>query len=423
MKFQLASPSNYFTNLALPWSLHLTQWPEQHFVDVAHGIHRNVVKFTSHGDKVYAMKELRQNVAEHEYEMLKELEERGLPVVEVVGLITERDIEVPPREYIDDYVDMNERALLITQYLDGSLPYRVIIERGIHIDQLEMMLDALAELLVRLHISGFYWGDCSLSNALFKRDAGHMAAFLVDAETGEFFDFLSIGRREYDLDLAHTNIAGDLMDLQAAGVLPINLDPVDLADSLVDRYNNLWNELTRDEVFSPAEQYKVESRIRRLNDLGFDIEEMEISTLDSGEKVRMQVKVVEPWHHRRRLQNLTGLSVQENQARRLLTDLDQYKARLSQDFGREVPEAVAAFRWLTEVYQKALEAIPQDLKGGLEDAELFHELLEHRWFTSEYAGKDIGLDEAIRSYIENVLKQRKQGGEFSPDQDAFYRSR
>ncbi|WP_428244315.1 DUF4032 domain-containing protein [Gynuella sp.] len=406
MKFQLSSPGHYLTDLSLPWSLHLTQWPAQHFVKVAHGIHRNVVKFISHKNRVYALKELSRKVAEHEYSMLKELEERGLPVVEAVGLISDRDKEVPKVSWLEEYFDMSDRALLITEYLRGTLPYRVIIENGIDRYQLNLMLDALADLLVKLHLSGFYWGDCSLSNALFKRDAGLMAAYLVDAETASFVPDMTRHRREYDLELAHTNIAGDLMDLQAAGLLPLNMDPIDLTDFLVERYNTLWDELTRDEVFDTAAQHEVEKRIRRLNDLGYNVEEMEINTLESGKKVKMTVNVVEPWHHRRKLQSLTGLDVQENQAKRLLNDLHQYRARINREYDYHIPREVAAFKWLTEIYQPAIDAIPEDLRGGLDPAELYHELLEHRWYMSERFHHDIGLKEAIRSYIENVLKLR-----------------
>src|SRR5207247_5626162 len=69
---------------------------------------------------------------------------------------------------------------------------------------------------VRLHLAGFYWGDCSLSNTLFRRDAGALAAYLVDAETGEMHPRLSDGQRSYDIDIATENIAGEIYDLQAA---------------------------------------------------------------------------------------------------------------------------------------------------------------------------------------------------------------
>jgi hypothetical protein len=48
--------------------------------------------------------------------------------------------------------------------------------------------------------------------------------------------------------------------------------------------------------------------------------------------------------------------------------------------------------------------VPQELCGRRAPAELFHELLEHRWFLSERAGRDVGIDAAIASYVETVLR-------------------
>jgi len=408
MKFQIASPSHYFTDLRLPWSRHLNDWPEDSFVEVARGIHRNVVKFISHKDQVYALKELATPIARNEYRLLRELEELGLPVVEPVGLVTDRDenVQIATQKDGKQLISLENRGLLITNYLVVALPYRIIIQQGISPEQMHQMLDALAELLVRLHLSGFYWGDCSFSNALFRRDAGLMAAYLVDAETGELLDELTDRRREFDLDLAHTNIAGDLMDLEANPGLPGGLDPIDLADSLVERYTNLWAELTRTDVFDPEDQYMIEKRIGRLNELGFDVEEMEITTVDNGKQVRMVPRVVEHWHHKRKLASLTGLQVQENQARRLLNSLNRYRITLSEQEGRDVPLPVAAYRWTAEVFNPSVQLVPNNLKGGLDDAEIFHEILEHRWYLSEARHADVGMPYASKSYVENVLKKR-----------------
>jgi hypothetical protein len=301
---------------------------------------------------------------------------------------------------------MKGRGLLVTHYMVGALPYRIIIQQGISSKQMYQMLDALAELLVRLHLSGFYWGDCSFSNALFRRDAGLMAAYLVDAETGEMMEEVSTYRREFDLDIARTNIAGDLMDIEASDGLPGNLDPIDLADTLVERYTQLWTELTRDEVFDPEDQYMIEKRISRLNDLGFDVEEMEITTVDNGKQVRMVPRIVEHWHHKRKLASLTGLQAQENQARRLLNSLYRYKVILSERAGSDVPLAVVAYRWLSEIFNPAVRGVPEHLKGDLDDAEMFHEILEHRWYLSEASGHDVGMEYASNSYVTNVLSKR-----------------
>src|SRR4030067_606569 len=110
--------------------------------------------------------------------LLIELGRRRLPAVEPIGEVRAR---TPAGEG-------EERGVLITRYLEASLPYRTLfMNRGLERYR-ERLLDAMTSLLVRLHLTGFYWGDCSLSNTLFRRDAGELQAFLVDAETSAFHD-------------------------------------------------------------------------------------------------------------------------------------------------------------------------------------------------------------------------------------------
>ena len=110
--------------------------------------------------------------------------------------------------------------MLITRHLDFSLPYRSLFSGPGVPDLRNSLLDALAELLVRIHLAGFFWGDCSLSNTLFRRDAGTLSAYLVDAETGELHPQLSDGQRAHDLQVAEENVAGELLDLEAADGRP-----------------------------------------------------------------------------------------------------------------------------------------------------------------------------------------------------------
>jgi hypothetical protein len=265
-------------------------------------------------------------------------------------------------------------------------------------------VDALALLLVRLHLAGFFWGDVSLSNTLFRRDAGRFAAYLVDAETGQLFEGrLSNGQRENDLEIARVNIAGELMDLLASGKAQ-DIDPNSVSRRIVDKYHELWKELTATEVFDEAERWRISKRVKRLNELGFDIEELSIVKDDEGHTVKIQPKVVDAGHHARRLLLLTGLDVEENQARRLLNDIDQYKlanARPGAD------EEVMAHEWLSNVFEPVIGSIPSEFTGRLEPAELFHEVLEHRWYVSEDKGTDVPLVEAVRSYVSDVLSKRR----------------
>lgn len=393
MRFRLANAEDYPAGLNLPWATPLEDWPDDRCTDVERGLHRNPVRFVAHEGAIYAIKELLERVAEREYALLRSLEELSLPVVEPVGLVTDRPV-VPGGE---------PRGLLVTRFLQHSMPFRNVISRGVSAGQAFQLLDALADLLVNLHLAGFFWGDCSLSNALFRLDAGRYSAYLVDAETGEMHVTLSNGQRRHDLAIAGENVAGEFMDLQAGFGLPEGLDPIELGAGLTTRYEQLWAELTREEVFAAQEQYRVDSRIKRVNELGFDVEELDIETIDGGHKIRLRVQVVEPGHHRRRLQALTGLDVQENQARRLLNDLDHFRAWQSGLEGRPIAEREAAKRWLEESYRPTLAAIPREQAAKLDPAEIFHQLLEHRWYMSERLGRDLPLAEVVPSYVAEVL--------------------
>ena len=294
----------------------------------------------------------------------------------------------------------------MTRHLRFSLPYRALYSQTLRPDTATRFADALAVLLVRLHIVGFFWGDVSLSNTLFRRDAGSFAAYLVDAETGELMPgSLSDGQRENDLEIARVNVAGELLDLQAGGRLDEDIDPVAIATSILNSYRSLWNELTGWESFDQSERWRISERVQRLNQLGFDIENLTISSDDSGTRLNIQPKVVDAGHHTRRLLRLTGIDAGENQARRLLNDLDSFRALRYPD--DDVDEEMVAHEWLSEVYDKVIRAIPREYRGKLEAAEIFHQWLEHRSGRSQREDRDVPLKESVASYIEEVLQHRR----------------
>lgn len=403
MRFQMRARTQHPDFLDLPWHLPLEEWQSDRIVEVARGIHRHVVRFVNYEGALYALKELPPRVAQREYRLLRRLAEEAIPVVEVIGYVSERSSpDVMQRaQFTAVHDDLD--AILITRHLEFSLPYRTLFTtHGIpHLR--DQLLGAMAELLVRLHLTHFFWGDCSLSNTLFRRDAGELEAYLVDAETGEMQPTLSDRMRRYDLDVAVENVAGELMDVEAGYGLPLGLDPIETAERLRSCYEELWCELTHEEVFGPQELYRIDARLRRLNELGFDVDEMDLVTVEDGYKLELQTRVVEPGHHRRRLMMLTGMHVQENQARRLLYDIDSFRSSVEREEGTTLPDPVIAYRWLAEVFTPTVAAVPDTLRGKLEPAEMYHQILEHRWFLSEQAGIDVGLGEATASYVRTVL--------------------
>ena len=380
--------------LDLPWHLPLEQWPEENIASLPKGLSRHTVRFAHLSGHVIAIKETLPDLAKREYEMLKELQKLDVPCVE-------------PFANIKNRVDANGDelpAVLITRHLKFALPYRAMWSQGLRAETATRLVDALAVLLVRLHLAGFFWGDVSLSNTLFRRDAGAFAAYLVDAETGQLYESgLSSGQRENDLEIARVNIAGELMDLVASGRAGEGVDPNATSERIVNKYRELWKELTAAEVFDKDERWRINQRVERLNDLGFDIEELMIKTDDSANSLKIQPKVVDAGHHTRRLIRLTGLDVQENQSRKLLNDLDAFRVKIDP----EGDEEVMAHRWLSEVFEPVVKAIPREYSGRLEPAEVFHQVLLHRWDLAEKLNRKVPLEEAVNSYVVNVLAHRR----------------
>ncbi|HKB29390.1 MAG TPA: DUF4032 domain-containing protein [Streptosporangiaceae bacterium] len=392
MRFVFSPPGDSAAGLlTLPWTEPLEEWRDDRIVEIRQrGISRHVVRFVADDSGLYAVKSLHENLARREYRLLRDLAELNVPAVEVVGIVVDRGRDAD--------------AILVTRYLAYSTSYRALFSNPRGGQPTQRLLDALVELLVRLHLSGFFWGDCSLSNTLFCFDAGKLEAHLVDAETSEHHPSLSDGQRNWDVELAVERVAGELLDLQAGELLPPEVDPFEIAEDLPRRYQRLWDELTREEILRPDDQrYRIAERLRRLNDLGYDVDEVELLSTKDGYRLRLRTRVAESGHHSRQLFLHTGLAVAENQARRLLNDIASFRGYLEQKTARPVSEVVAANRWLEEVYDPVVANIPDGLRGRLAPAEVFHEILEHRWYLSEEAGCDVGTTAAARSYFDTVL--------------------
>jgi hypothetical protein len=385
--------------MTLPWQVPLEEW-EEHVVPLPRGISRHIVRFVQLSGHVYAVKETREPIALREYRTLRELRRMGEPAVEPVGVVTGR---------VDGQGEPVEPAL-VTRHLTFSMPYRAMFSQGLPTASMVRLVDALVVLLNRLHLAGFFWGDCSLSNTLFRPSAGAFAAYLVDAETGELHDSVSDGQRAHDMEIATSNVFAEILDLQAGGYLDESVDPHELVDLLGARYAALWSELTAPEEFHPDEMWRIEQRIRRLNQIGFDVDELDIVTDWDGATMRIQPKVVDAGHHCRRLQALTALTVEENQARRLLNDMDAFAAHHQM---QQEDETVIAHRWLTSAFEPVVRMVPAELRGKLEPAEVFHEILEHRWYLNEEHDEELDLFETARDYVERVLS-RKPDTELTP---------
>jgi len=389
----------------LPWNQSLELWPEDPHLTEKRGISRHIVRLVRSTDdpdsEVYAVKETVSEFANREYKILRELKQLDAPSVQSVAVVEGRT----------DAENEELPCALVTRFLPYSLPYRVLLSgKDVTAEDVTLMANALALLLVRLHLLGFWWGDCSLSNTLFRRDAEGFAAYLVDAETGEFQKTLSDGQREHDLEIAHFNVAAELEDLALSGVLYPGMDPIRASSALIKRYHRLWAALKERQVLDPKDRHAVERAMRQLHDLGFAVEEVSVQLEEGNEnsgKLYFTPKLVAAGYHKNRLRELMGLDTEELQAKRLLASFDRYRGR---EKSPKPPVHDSARRWLEEVFNPTVALIPAELQGRIEVAQFFHEALEHRWYLSEKAGHDVGLEFAAQSYVTEILPFRRDSG-------------
>jgi hypothetical protein len=380
-QFRLRAPTPGL--LGLPWDRPLHDWtvPDVPLRDIAVGPSRHLVKFVDADGALWAVKDMPPRIAAKEYGVLRRLEEMGLPAVRPAGVVLQPEFDT---------------AILVTRYLEGSWQYRRLFMR-LPPDQPKhraRLLDGMAGLLVELHRHGVFWGDCSLANTLFSRDGQLLQAWLVDAETSEVHPSLSRGQREHDLDIMVENVAMGMVDLAE------RLGQTALEDVLISevqdtraRYDMLWDALHAEPVFGFTDRYRVEGTVRKLNDLGFAVDEVSLQPIEAG-KLKLRVAVGDRRYHAQRLQELAGLDVGEGQAQILLGDLLAYQAQLCREEGHEVDERTAARLWVIEVLTP-YERLAHDVVGNKgTPIQAYCDLLEVRWLLSERAGHDVGTNDA-----------------------------
>lgn len=350
------------------------------------GIHRHPVVFVAYEEGVFVIKELPRATAEREYRVLRALEERTTRSAEPIGL-AERGWLDPGSE---------QSAAVITRYVDHSFPYRNLVSGpgfGVRRNQL---LDAVAGLLVELHLAGCFWGDCSLSNLLYRYDAEAIEAIMIDGETSRLRDRLSAGQRAEDLEIMKMNLAGEMADIAAMNEVEIDHADLSLGDDVEKRYQSLWAELTEELVITRDESYRIRERIGRLNELGFSVDDVYLDPAEHGNLVRMNVQVGGRTFHSERLRHMAGIDASENQARVILSDLNYFlaKHRSTTASGK----SVGVFRWLTTSFQPIVARIAATRDG--DPVQGYCDFLHHRFRLAQKRNQDVDNEEALTDWIE-----------------------
>jgi hypothetical protein len=148
----------------------------------------------------------------------------------------------------------------------------------------------------------------------------------------------------------------------------------------------------------PGDRRAIRARLRRLNDLGFSVD-LEVDPVGPRGAVRLRTSVTTRRYHANELERRTRLRTLEGQARILLNDLGEYGAWLQYFEQRDVAPEEAADRWLREVYRPTQARIAGLVGPDRDLVQAYCDILEHKWLLSEQAGRDVGLDAAVDSYM------------------------
>ncbi len=384
----------------LPWQLPFHEWSkiELHLEEVQHGISRHPVVFINYDGTLYVIKELPPAIAKNEYDLLSKMQALGLPSVKPIG-------------YASILRKTGNVSILFTRYLEASVPYRSLFIGNAVAQYQNHFLDAISGLLVQLHSNGFFWGDCSLSNILFRRDAGALQAYLVDAETTEFhLPRLSPVLRYHDLEIMQENILGELSELQADETLSLSYPIEETGPYIQQRYRQLWEEITREDVFTQNELYKVDERIRALNILGFSVKDIELKNENHGNILKLRIFVSDRNFHRNQLMEITGLYAEERQAQQIINEINELKANFTHSGNPNISMDAVAYHWLEHVYRPVIEQLKPLInhldrpETNTDPIELYCQILEHKWYLSERVQHDVGHQAAVEDFIQRFGK-------------------
>jgi hypothetical protein len=371
--------------LDLPWDEPILSWKNARLLSMPEGVHRHPVVFVAYDDVVYAIKELPRRHAEIEFSVLRALQQRTSRSAEPAGLVE--------RVWLDDYDEQS--AAIITRFVPHAFPYRHLIADTGFGPRRGHIVDALAGLLVELHLSGCYWGDCSLSNVLCRYDAGAIEAIMIDAETSMMHPVLSDGQRREDLAIMTENIAGEMGDIAAEG--HGNIDDADLwlGVDISKRYEQLWTELNDELIITPDEGYRARQRVARLNELGFSVGQVDLEPTVGGDRVRMMVEVGGRTFHSHRLQGLTGIDASENQAQYIYNDLITYMPEVGAGSG--TGKNIAAIKWRLGSFEPSIAWIEREWPGS-DPVQGFCDFLLFRRGLADSRGRDVPNDEALETW-------------------------
>ena len=409
--FHMVGNSDKHRLMNLPWRVSLEEWPEHGVIPltIRRGESRHPVIFVELEGVRYAIKETTPHMAEREVKNLREIEDRGIPVLSAVGSVT---VAVPPLLLDENgpggrpLYTSGDRGYTITRLTPRVIPHSLLFRLPFAKRTKRRLLGAVAVLLVELHEHGVYWGDPSLANVLIRIDGRRIMAIMADAETAELFpEPISEGLREQDIASFGESLIWQAEDLRQARDLPEEDTVVDDKDFryFVRRYHWLRREhmqLITSPSFSTL--YQVNRFIESLNQWGY-------SLLGTTGHLLQEVVAVTPGWYSRRIHELLGIHVPRIYARRFYNMILGHQALMSKQEGRDVTIEEAARHWYITYHLPTILLLRKHLTSNQDPMQAYFSIMDHKWKLSRKAGYEIPLDEAAVDWAMQEAAKEKLG--------------
>jgi len=353
----------------LPWHLELDKWEKRgiKFLDIRKGISRHPVKFIKNRYSSFAVKQTTEFMAKHEIANYEKLLSIGVHTLLPVGYVVSRKTPIPVQTKAGTSYVNDDLAFVITVLEDKALPDSHLYKLNFKEKNLEIIWDAVAELLAALHFNNIYWGDASLANVLVRffkvkdekgRVKTELKAILADAETVEILPKISARMRAEELKFFFESMSWLNEDYKKAGYTRENFSTVRDKKYILQKYKHQYSKLRKIALFEKETGINVRKNFHHINDI-------------------------------------CGLQSIKKQ-------VDEHKWYLSEKAGKEIDIKKATESWLNDIYYPIINEFEKldifEYFPFKNSVGLYVDIMTHKYYLSREAGKDVGIEKAIKDY-------------------------
>lgn len=382
---------------ALPWGVPLEEWtnPEHglNSIDQRRGLSRHPVLFVQAGSYKYAIKETTPKSAETEIANYQEIARRGCPCLVPVGSVVVEGELIPAGMIVGIMqYERSDAGYCVTRLATHVLPHSLLYQFPFTEENKQILLVAIARLLLTLHNAGVYWGDASLANTLINLGRTQLVALLADAETVEIFPgAMNEHMRQADIDFFCESLLMQSEDIRLARNLPEDETVLSFQDT--EFFQSVYASLRMTSTITTISR-EIEQALMWLSAGVVDLGRLTWQAGISGVEATFR-----PGWYRDKLRDILGIWVPRAFARRVYELILVHKWLMSEGAGHDVGLAAAANDWRIRYHDPLAQVFATYAPGQQMDYNWYLRIMNHIWKMSEQKGRPVSIEEGAIDYL------------------------